>query len=240
MITTPADKTPSELTAAINRLADRITRNWLLVSSLLLGLYVGIPFLAPVFKHIGWDGLANGIYFLYSFQCHQMAQRSFFLFGEKMMYSLETIQTVWRDTNDPMLLGEFIGNSQLGWKVAWSDRMVSMYTSILFFGLLWYPFRRKVKPLPWKGFLLLLLPMAMDGITHMISDLSGIGLGFRYHNAWLAKLTNFILPSSFYVGDALGSFNSWMRLISGILFGLGLVWFGYPLVEETFSEVQKE
>lgn len=228
------------LAAAINRLVDRITRNWLLAASLLLGLYVGIPFLAPVFKHIGWDGLANGIYFLYSFQCHQMAQRSFFLFGEKPMYSLETIQTVWRDTNDPMLLGQFIGNAQLGWKVAWSDRMVSMYTSTLFFGLLWYPFRQKVKPLPWKGFLLLLLPMTVDGITHMISDLSGIGLGFRYHNAWLAKLTNFTFPSSFYVGDALGSFNSWMRLISGILFGLGLVWFGYPLVEEAIRGGQQE
>lgn len=240
MTTTSSEQTNPGLAAAINRLADRITRNWLLASSLLLGLYVGIPFLAPVFKHTGWDGLANGIYFMYSFHCHQMAQRSFFLFGEKTMYSLETIQTVWRDTNDSMLLGEFIGNSQLGWKVAWSDRMVSMYTSTLFFGLLWYPFRRKVKPLPWKGFLLLLLPMAVDGITHMISDLSGIGLGFRYHNAWLAKLTNFTFPSSFYVGDALGSFNSWMRLISGILFGLGLIWFGYPLVEEAFSEVQKE
>lgn len=220
------------------QLANLISRRWWLTFSFLLGLYVGIPFLAPVFKHIGWDGLADGICFLYSFQCHQMAQRSFFLFGEKAMYSLETIQTVWRDTNAPLILGQFNGNPQLGWKVAWSDRMVSMYTSTLFFGLLWYPFRRKVKTLPWWGFLLLLLPMGVDGITHVVSDLSGIGLGFRYHNAWLAKLTNFSLSSSFYVGDALGSFNSWMRLISGIFFGLAVVWFGYPLLDEALSRDQ--
>lgn len=35
--------------------------------------------------------------------------------------------------------------------------------------------------------MLLLLPMAVDGVTHMISDwTAGIGYGFRYHNAWLA------------------------------------------------------
>jgi len=235
MATTSSDSTNLDRTTAVYQLANLISRRWWLTFSLLLGLYVGIPFLAPVFKLMGWDVMANGIYVLYSTQCHQMAQRSFFLFGEKTMYSLTTIQRVWQDTNDPQLLGQFIGNPQLGWKVAWSDRMVSMYASTLFFSLLWYPFRRKVKPLPWWGFLLLLLPMGMDGITHMISDLSGIGLGFRYHNAWLAKLTNFTWSSSFYVGDALGSFNSWMRLISGIFFGLGVVWFGYPLMEEAIS-----
>lgn len=235
MTTTSSDSTNLDRTAGVYQLANLISRRWWLTFSVLLGLYVGIPFLAPIFKHIGWNGLADAIYFLYSFQCHQMAQRSFFLFGKKAMYSLETIQATWRNTNDPQLLGQFNGNPQLGWKVAWSDRMVSMYASTLFFGLLWYPFRRKVKPLPWWGFLLLLLPMGVDGITHVISDLSGIGLGFRYHNAWLAKLTNFTLSSSFYVGDALGSFNSWMRLISGIFFGLGVVWFGYPLLEEAFT-----
>ncbi len=82
-------------------------------------------------------------------------------------------------------------------------------------------------------FLLLLLPMALDGGTRLTSDLSGIGEGFRATNEWLATLTAHRLPASFYAGDALGSFNSWMRLLSGVLFGLALVGLTYPETEGT-------
>jgi hypothetical protein len=88
--------------------------------------------------------------------------------------------------------------------------------------------RRTIKSLPWWGFLALLLPIAGDGITHAISDLSGIGLGFRDTNMWLVTLTNDRLPASFYAGDALGSFNSLARLLTGVLAGLGIVWFALP------------
>ncbi len=76
-----------------------------------------------------------------------------------------------------------------------------------------------------------MLPMAIDGTSHLISDLPGVEQGFRSTNAWLAALTGNTLPAWFYVGDALGSFNSWMRLISGVLFGLGAVWFLFPILE---------
>jgi hypothetical protein len=65
------------------------------------------------------------------------------------------------------------------------------------------------------------------GITHMVSDFAGIGEGFRDSNIWLATLTHHAYPATFYAGDALGSFNSWMRWFSGILFGAGIVWFGF-------------
>ncbi len=55
-------------------------------------------------------------------------------------------------------------------------------------------------------------------------------------NAWLSILTRNTFFPSFYAGDAVGSFNSWMRLITGILFGIGLVWFGLPYIEETAQE----
>ena len=79
--------------------------------------------------------------------------------------------------------------------------------------------------------------MAGDGVTHFISDFAGIGLGFRDTNIWLGNLTNFVFSNSFYVGDAFGSFNSWMRLITGILFGIGFVWLAFPLLDETFSRI---
>ena len=47
---------------------------------------------------------------------------------------------------------------------------------------------------------------------------------------------NHALPATFYTGDALGSFNAWMRLLSGLLFGIGIVWFAYPRLHATFNE----
>jgi uncharacterized membrane protein len=134
------------------------------------------------------------------------------------------------------VLRQFIGNQGMGWKVAWSDRMVSMFASLWLFGLLWVPVRRWLKPLPWWGLVLFLLPMAVDGISHFISDLYGIGQGFRDSNTWLAILTNNVFPPGFYTGDAWGSFNSLIRLLTGVLFGVGIVWFGFHYLDDAFSQ----
>ncbi len=226
-------------TIRLERVTYILSRHWTMAFGMIVGLYVGLPFLAPFFMKLGWDIPARLIYIIYSFLCHQLPQRSYFLFGSKAMYSLSEIQSAWQNTIDPIVLRRFIGNPEMGWKVAWSDRMVSMFTSTWLFGLLWWPLRRKLKPLPWWGLVLLLLPMAVDGTSHFISDLYGIGQGFRDSNAWLAALTQNAFPAGFYAGDAWGSFNSLMRLLTGILFGLGLIWFGFPYVDEVFSQTER-
>jgi uncharacterized membrane protein len=218
------------------RALDWVSRNWLLVFSIGYGLYVGMPFIAPVFMRLDWEMPAKAIYTFYSFLCHQLPQRSFFLFGQKTMYSLQEIQADWITTYNPWELRQYIGSASLGWKVAWSDRMVSMFTSILFFSWLWYPLRRRLKALPLWGFILLILPMVIDGGSHFLSDIAGLWEGFRQTNTWLASLTNNSFPINFYEGDALGSFNSWMRLITGVTFGLGIVWFGFPYIDEIFTD----
>jgi len=91
--------------------------------------------------------------------------------------------------------------------------------------------------LPLWGFIVLALPMALDGGTHLLSDLAGIGQGFRDSNTWLIVLTGGALPAEFYAGDSLGSFNSWMRLVTGVLFGLGAVWLAYPHLEMAFANI---
>jgi len=183
--------------------------------------------------HIGWTGAGKAIYLVYSFFCHQLPERSFFWFGDKTMYSLSEIQSVWQNTANPLILRQFVGNESMGWKIAWSDRMISFYTSIWFFAVLWYPMRRKIKPLAWWGFILLLLPITIDGATHMISDFAGIGQGFRDTNQWLIALTSNSYSIGFYAGDALGSFNSVMRFITGILAGLGIVWITFSYIFQT-------
>jgi len=210
-----------------------IGNHWFETFLIVYGLWVFAPFVAPVFMSIGWASAGKAIYFIYSFFCHQLPERSFFLFGEKTMYSLNEIQAAWQDTVNPMILRKFIGNETMGWKIAWSDRMISFYTSVWFFALLWHPFRRKIKPVSWWGLVLLLLPITVDGITHTLSDLAGIGQGFRDTNVWLAALTKDALPAAFYAGDALGSFNSLMRFITGLLAGLGIVWLAFPYIFQT-------
>ncbi|HSB00506.1 MAG TPA: DUF2085 domain-containing protein [Anaerolineales bacterium] len=215
---------------------DRVFHHWFAVFLIVYGTWVWLPLLAPVFMHIGWVGAGKTLYFIYSFFCHQLPERSFFFFGEKAMYSLNQIQAAWQNTTDPMTLRKFIGNETMGWKVAWSDRMISFYTSVWLYAVAWWPFRRNVKPLPWLGFTLFLLPLAIDGGTHAISDFAGIGQGFRDSNLWLAALTNHALPPTFYAGDALGSFNSWMRLLTGLLAGLGIAWFVFPYVFQSQTQ----
>ena len=154
------------------------------------------------------------------------------------MYSLVEIQTAWQNTFDPLVLREFVGNPEFGYKIAWSDRMNSFYGGAWLFGLLWLPLRKRVKQIPWWGFLLLLAPIMVDGTSHLMSDFAGIGQGFRDTNTWLVDLTNNAFPLSFYAGDALGSFNSWMRWITGLLAGLGLVWFAFPAIDIAFKVVK--
>jgi uncharacterized membrane protein len=218
---------------SLGHIADVLSRHWFEAFLILYGLFVWLPFLAPVFMHIGWSGPGRILYFLYSFFCHQLPERSYFLFGDKSMYSLNEIQAVWQNSINPLILRKFVGNEMIGWKVAWSDRMISFYTSIWMFAVLWWPFRRRIKPLKWWGFIILLLPIIIDGGTHMFSDFAGIGQGFRDTNQWLAALTANSFPASFYLGDGLGSFNSWMRLVTGSLAGVGIVWFVFPLIFHT-------
>ncbi len=159
------------------------------------------------------------------------------MFGPRLTYSLAAIGATGQDTSSLLSLRHFIGNAAMGWKVAWSDRMVSMFTSLWVFGLLWWPLRKRVPKLPVLGLILFLLPMAMDGGTHFLSDLSGIGLGFRDTNLWLAALFHNVFRPEFYAGDAWGSFNSLMRLLTGILFGLGVAWFTFPILGDAFDEI---
>lgn len=205
-----------------------VSNHWFEIFLYIFGLWVVVPWLAPVVMKLGFTSAGNAIYFFYSFFCHQLPQRSIFLFGEQSMYALSEIQTVWQNTSNPMILRQFTGNEAMGWKVAWSDRMTSFYTSVWIFAVIFYWLRNKTKAISIWIALLLLLPMIIDGGTHTISDFSGIGNGFRDSNVWLAQLTNNSFSQNFYSGDGLGSFNSWARWITGTLAGLAIIWLALP------------
>lgn len=218
------------------RITRRLMRHWLAIFVVGYGLFNLLPFVAPLATRLGLDPVGQAIYTSYSTLCHQMAQRSFFLFGPQPMYNIAQlpVSISGNTTADMLLLRQFQGSMELGWKVAWSDRMVYLYGSVwLGSALYWLVSRRHhVRRLPVWLFGVALLPLVIDGGTHFLSDLNGLTAGFRYTNAWLADLTNHLLPASFYAGDVFGSFNSWMRLLSGVLAGGAAVWLAFPLLDE--------
>jgi uncharacterized membrane protein len=215
-----------------------LSRHWLAYANLFWGILSGLPWLAPVLMRVGTIGLAKGIYASYGFLCHQLANRSFFLFGPKSMYSYIDLLPYAANANTYQGLRALIGAPELGYKVAWSDRMVSLYGGIVLGGVLFALLRRWLRSPRWVVFLFMVMPIVLDGTTHMVSDWSGLGNGFRYDNAWLAYATLNVFPASFYVGNELGSFNSWARLITGLLAGLGVTWMLYPLVEDAFRNMR--
>jgi uncharacterized membrane protein len=231
-LTTSHARTPATW---LQRRISELGRHWLAWVNLFLGAFVILPWLAPVLMKIGAAGLGLLIYTIYSPLCHQFANRSFFLFGPQPMYAYTELLPYAPGANTPLGLKAFIGTPELGYKVAWSDRMVSMYGGVFLGGLIFGLVRRHLRAPKWWALILMAFPMVLDGVTHTISDLAGIGQGFRYNNAWLARLTGNLLSRSFYVGNTLGSFNSWMRLVTGLLFGLAVAWMLYPALEGAFS-----
>jgi uncharacterized membrane protein len=98
-----------------------------------------------------------------------------------------------------------------GHQVGFCHRCVAMYSSIVAAGLLFGLLRRRIRPASLKIGGLLLLPILIDGLTHMVDDLSG--LGFRGG------------------GDAIGTLNFWLRMITGALVGIAMLLAVYPRVE---------
>lgn len=235
--TLPAAPPQRSAAMAINRWFEK---HWLFTFNTFWGGFVTFPWLAPIFMHLGWTLPGRVIYFIYSFFCHQLPERSWFLFGPHFSYSQAQIAAAWGRTlpqiSNELVRRQFIGTAELGWKVAWSDRMVSMYGTIFLFGLLYAVLRKmdiRVRPMPWWLFVLFITPMALDGTSHLINDV--LRAQFRQTNVWAAVLTGHIFPPTFYAGDHFGSLNSVLRLVTGILFGYGVVFFLWPMMDQEFS-----
>ncbi len=195
----------------VDHLVVFIAQHWLLLVTLFLLGFAGLPFLAPVLMHYGYTGPAELIYRVYSLTCHQLAHRSFFLFGAQPAYTLDQLHAALPGTQDEGILSfywrDFLGNAQLGYKVAWCERDTAMYVSLIIAGLLFGLVRTRLKALDWRIYLLLLVPMALDGGTQLIG-----------------------LRESDYI----------LRTITGTLFGMGSVWLVYPYLEEAMRDLQTQ
>jgi len=226
----------------IDRIFYTLARRWLLFINLAVGIYVGLPILAPVLMNAGMTGPASLIYRAYSPMCHQLASRSFFLFGEQPAYpraiagsSLTPIEAYMpgipefaEASADPTQWSTFLlparafrGNEQMGYKMALCQRDIGIYLSILVGGLIYGIVRRRgpVKPLPFWLFLIIGLgPIALDGFSQLFSQMF-VGLG-------LESLTN-LFP--------LRESTPLLRSLTGMIMGLSVVWLIYPRLDEQFT-----
>lgn len=171
----------------IGRAADGViawvARHWLALFNTAWGIYVGAPFLAAILMHLGWTAPASVIYRIYSFLCHQLPDHSYFLFGPSFAPTREALLAAGMpDTTNILIERTFIGNAEIGWKVALCERDVAIYGAVFLTGILFAIFRERIRGgISWKWLVLFALPMAVDALSQTF--------GLRESNWWLRTLT---------------------------------------------------
>lgn len=157
----------------LDKVIFRLAGHWLLAVNLVVSLYVGLPVLAPVLMNLGLTAPAKAIYFIYRPACHQRPERSYFLGGSQVLYSADELEA---EGVDP--ISRDIGNEQIGYKVAFCERDVAIYGSIVVAGVLFGLVRRRIRPLPILVYALFCLPMFLDG---------GLQLFGVYESNWFLR-----------------------------------------------------
>jgi len=214
---------PVRITRA-DRFSAWISNHYMFVLNTLVLIYLGIPFLAPTLMSAGYTQPAAAIYRFYGLVCHQLAFRSFFIFGDQPAYPreaagvsglipFEVATGVAED--DELAARAYIGEPGIGFKVALCERDVAIYGGILLFGLIFGLTGRRIKPLPWYLWLLIgMVPIAVDGFSQLLSQ---------------PPLNFFPYRES----------TPLLRTITGFLFGFTTAWFGFPIVEESMVDLRR-
>ena len=214
-----------DLVIAMDRIILGASRHWLFYLSLAVLLYVGVPFLAPVFMLLGATGPAHAIYTFYSALCHQLGFRSWYLFGQMPNYPRAIFQQYTGiDPNDLFAARAFIGNANLGYKVAFCERDVAIYGAVLL-GCLIYAIpgvRQRLGPMHWLAYGLIgVAPIALDGFSQLLSQ-------YPY---------NLIPPFNLLPYRESTAF---LRTLTGGLFGISNAWLALPYLKVSLEDVRHE
>nr|MBC7244229.1 DUF2085 domain-containing protein [Chloroflexota bacterium] len=155
----------SRIAAFLIRIVAVLARHWLLVINTALAIQAALPILAPVLMASGHPAVARLIYTLYAPFCHQLPERSFFLFGPQATYTLHELERLI-GTDVPL---RYIGNPTIGYKVAVCQRDIATYLAMLATGLAFIPLRRRLRPLLIRAFILFCIPIAIDGLGQLLA-----------------------------------------------------------------------
>ncbi|HEY7347447.1 MAG TPA: DUF2085 domain-containing protein [Ktedonobacterales bacterium] len=129
-------------------------QHWLALFNSVLAVFIGGAFLGPILAYFGENAPASWLLHTYHGLCDQIPSHSYYLFGHQ---------------------------------VCLCERCLAIYTTFLLAGLalaIIPRLRRTVHPLDWRLWLLLILPMALDGGTQL--------LGWRESDLILRTITGFL------------------------------------------------
>ncbi|MHB1295287.1 MAG: DUF2085 domain-containing protein [Anaerolineae bacterium] len=160
-----SDPWARRITFVLTHVIRAISAHWLLMANVALLLYIGLPVLAPVLMAAGHERAAGLLYTIFKPLCHQLPERSFFLFGEQAVYSLDELAHIHAGAEVPL---RYVGAPDVGYKMAVCQRDVALYGAMLLGGIAFNWLRERVKPLSIKQFALLALPMAVDGSGQLV------------------------------------------------------------------------
>lgn len=196
-------------------------------------VFLVLGFLAPALLAEGYEAAGTAVYRFLALNNHQLPERSYFIFGENGPIRSYSLAQVLAFGADPANQQAFTGNAQIGYKTALNQRMIAIFAGMIAGGFVW-GLRRRPR-LSLFQFLLLLLPLLVDGFSHMASE---GGSGFRETNAWLSWVG--AGTAVFYTGATIGTLNWWLRTLTGLLFGMGLVWFAFPRFADYFQSIRRQ
>lgn len=214
-----------------------LTRNWLKIALVIIGLYASLPFAAPTLMRLGATGPANVLYTLYSPMCHQFAFRSIFLYGDQPFYPREIAGTEFRSyesyaaTIEALPLPDsptdfnmefwmparmFQGNEQMGYKTTLCARDVAIYLALFVGGLIFALTRKRLRPLPfWIYVIVGLGPIGLDGFSQLLS--------YEPFNLWAVRET-----------------APFFRVSTGAIFGLMNAWLAFPYIAMSMNDTRAQ
>lgn len=201
-----------------------LSKKYLTVFNIFVSVYLFLPILAPILMKSGIEQPASWIYRAYGAVCHQLAFRSWFLFGEQTVYPREAAhvdtlltfgQATGVDEGDLWGARRYVGDATVGYKMALCERDIAIYGGILLFGLIFGLTGKKIPSIPWYIWIIIgIVPIGLDGFSQLVSQPPMNLIPFRESTPFL-------------------------RSITGFLFGFMTAWFGYPLVERSMQDTEE-
>ena len=104
-----------------------------------------------------------------------------------------------------------------GYQLCYCHRCTALYTGLLLLSVL-YALGRWQRAISTRLLLLLALPIIVDGVWHMLNDVLP-ALGLRSAD------------------NAVGSLNFWLRMLTGVLFSIGVVLWAYPRFQRELGQL---
>jgi uncharacterized membrane protein len=205
-----------------------LAKHSVLMLTIFFIIFAALPILAPILLAQGYTNIASVIYRLYGFTCHQLPSHS-----------------------------DYIG----GYQIAVCQRCNATHIMLAVAGLMYGMRLFRPSAISFRWFLLFMIPIGIDGGMAFVSELLVvipiywfwilgmaiiIGMGVLLHNqklmSWQVYLFFAAGPVSLLLIQIFGPHESnWgLRTITGALYGLGAIWFIYPMLEESFPDRRQD